>query len=249
MLKVGSLDATLTRRILVNYAADPHVVEPLLPAPLRPMLVGGQAVVGICFVHLSQARPRGLPASMGVGCEAAAHRVAVEWGPACAAEAGVFVMRRDTSSLLTRLAGGRMFAGVHHGARFEAIDGDDHWRVAYQADDGNVAAEVDATLAGATSSRLFGDLDTASAFFQRGAVGWSASRRGALEGLRLDARTWSLEPLRADRVRSSFYDDRVRFPSSAIEVDSAFLMRGLRTRWSPVAPDLVGTVDPVSARR
>jgi hypothetical protein len=249
MMQLGSLDATLARRVLVNYAADPEVVEPLLPAPLRPMLVGGDAVVGICFVQLTHARPHGLPATLGVRCEAAAHRVAVEWGPHDAVEHGVYVLRRDTSSLLTRLAGGRLFAGVHQGARFEAVDGHDRWRIAYQAHDGTVGAEVDATLAPATSSRLFRDLDEASAFFRLGAVGWSPTRRGGLEGLRLDTRTWSLEALRIEHVRSSFYDDHERFPSSAIQLDSAFLMRGLRTRWSAVAPNAIVAVDAVSARR
>jgi len=37
------------RRLLVNYRVDPDVAATLLPAPLRPKLVNGWAVAGICL--------------------------------------------------------------------------------------------------------------------------------------------------------------------------------------------------------
>ena len=45
----------------------------------RPQLVEGRAVAGICLIRLGSLRPKGLPASLGVTTENAAHRIAVEW--------------------------------------------------------------------------------------------------------------------------------------------------------------------------
>jgi hypothetical protein len=49
----------------------------------------------------------------------------------------------------------------------------------------------------------------------------------------LETAGWTLEPLRLDRVASSFFDDLRRFPAGTAEPDSAFLMSGLSTVWHP----------------
>ena len=36
----------------------------------------------------------------------------------------------------------------------------------------------------------------------------------------LTAEGWAIEPLRVDEVRSSFFDDGMRFPPGAVQVDS-----------------------------
>jgi len=56
------LAAVVERRLLINYRADPDVVAPLLPDGLRPQLVDGAAVVGVCFMRLGRLRPSGLRA-------------------------------------------------------------------------------------------------------------------------------------------------------------------------------------------
>src|SRR5258708_34236553 len=54
--------ARLDRRILVNYRVDPDVLAAVLPAPFRPVVVGGHAIAGICLIRLGQIRPAGMPA-------------------------------------------------------------------------------------------------------------------------------------------------------------------------------------------
>jgi hypothetical protein len=49
----------------------------------------------------------------------------------------------------------------------------------------------------------------------------------------LETAGWTLQPLRLDRVASSFFDDRRRFPAGTAVPDSAFLMTGLSTIWHP----------------
>lgn len=51
------LSSTIERRLLVNYRVDPSVAAALLPAPLRPQLVRGQAVAGICLLRIGGVRP------------------------------------------------------------------------------------------------------------------------------------------------------------------------------------------------
>lgn len=55
--RVGAL---LDRRILVNYRVDPDVAAAVLPAPFRPVIVGGHAIAGICLIRLGRISPAGL---------------------------------------------------------------------------------------------------------------------------------------------------------------------------------------------
>jgi hypothetical protein len=79
---------------------------------------------------------------------------------------------------------------------------------------------------------VFASLDAASAFFERGALGYSDARRpGHYEGLELRARDWSVRPLRVERLAAGYFDDRQRFPPGSIAFDSALVMRGVAHRW------------------
>ena len=99
----------IDRRILVNYRVDPDVLARILPAPFRPKLVNGMGMAGVCLIRLKHIRPRFLPAFLGISSENAAHRIAVEWDQDGEKKEGVFIPRRDTSSWLNTLAGGRLF--------------------------------------------------------------------------------------------------------------------------------------------
>lgn len=229
---LGTMHGVIRHRLLVNYAADPGVVSPLLPAPLRPQLVREQAVVGICVLRLAELRPAGLPAGLGMRSDNAAHRIAVEWDGPNGVETGVYVLRRDSAQRLPVLAGGRLFPGVHGRATFVVHDADDVLRVAYRTED---AVEVDVTarpLLG-WASRLFACPAEASAFFESGRCGFSPDRRGCLESIQIATDVWCADPV-AITARSSFYDDPTRFPPGSIHIDGALLMRDVPVVWSEV---------------
>ena len=57
-------------------------------------------MAGICLIRLKDIRPRGFGAMFGVSSENAAHRIAVNGTRGGATREGVFIPRRDTSSLL-----------------------------------------------------------------------------------------------------------------------------------------------------
>ena len=144
----------IRRRILANYAADPEVVARLLPAPLRPKLANGQAVVGICMIRLEAIRPRHLPAVLGVASENAAHRIAVTFmGSDGRQREGVYVPRRDTSSLFNVVAGGRLFPGEQHRADFDIADDGKTLDITMRARDGHARVELRARHGSAESTR------------------------------------------------------------------------------------------------
>jgi hypothetical protein len=55
------MSSVIERRLLVNYRVAPEVAAGLLPAPMRPQLVNGWAVAGICLIRLGRLRHSGLP--------------------------------------------------------------------------------------------------------------------------------------------------------------------------------------------
>src|SRR5205823_6388104 len=225
---------------------DPAVLAPLLPAPFRPKLVRGVGMVGICLIRLKHIRPRFLPAWLGVSSENAAHRTAVEWDDRGAVREGVYIRRRDTSLRLNALVGGRLFPGVHHHAQYTVNETADQFAVALKSDDGVTQMSVRGHLAASLpSSSIFRSLDEASAFFQAGSLGYSATRDPArFQGLELRCPAWRVEPLAVDEVRSSFFDDESLFPKGSIAFDCALLMRGLQHEWYG-RPDLraVSSID------
>jgi hypothetical protein len=174
-MKAPALAAVMERRILVNYRVDPDLLGSYLPAPFRPALVGGHGVAGICLIRLGRVRPAGLPAA-GLRSENAAHRVAVSWDGPDGPVTGVYIPRRDTSSRLAALAGGRVFPGHLHLARFRAREDDEGFRIQVASRDGTVHIEVEAHRAGELSpGSIFTSLDAASAFFRCAPAGYAAT--------------------------------------------------------------------------
>lgn len=228
----------IERRILVNYRATPEVIARQLPAPFRPQLVSGWAMAGICLIRLREVRPAGIPGWLGIGSENAAHRIAVEWDAGGEVRSGVYVRRRDTDSWINSLAGGRVFPGIHSHATFSVEESPTDLSVAFRSDDGLTSADFrgrPTTAWPATS--VFRNLEEASAFFEAGSLGYSATPDPAHhEGLELRCREWRAEPLAMDEVHSSLFDDATLFPRGSIEFDCALLMRNIEHEWHGLPP-------------
>jgi uncharacterized protein YqjF (DUF2071 family) len=227
----------IRRRILANFGADPALVATLLPAPLRPKLVRGRAVVGVCLIRLEQIRPRHVPAALGLSSENAAHRMAVTWEDAAGrTREGVFIPRRDTSSLANVLAGGRLFPGEHHRAEFVVEDDGVAVDLTMRSQDGQANVSVRGAATSTFHSELFASLDIASEFFRCGSLGYSAREDGrCLDGITLHTDAWKVAPMRIDRMHSSFFE---RFPASSVAFDCALVMRDIPHEWH-TEPDLI----------
>jgi hypothetical protein len=204
----------IKRRLLINYRVDPAVMSRHLPAPFRPKLHDHSAIAGICLIRLEDIRPRRFPAAFGFSSENAAHRVAVVWDDEAGSHEGVYIPRRDTGSLVNHLAGGRLFPGEHQRARFHVAE--DAHRIALQmrSADGEVEVDVVAHVnAQLPATSRFATVGEASAFFERGRIGYSATKSGTrLDGVVLKTNSWQVEPLIVERAYSTYFEDRERFP-------------------------------------
>ena len=248
-MRIPVIRGVIKRRLLVNFRADPEIVRCILPEPFRPKLHAGHAVVGVCLIRLEQIRPAGLPRIIGLSSENAAHRIAVQWKDAQGLQKeGVFIPRRDTDALLNRLAGGRLFPGEHHAARFSVTEEGSHIDFSMESVDGTVGVKVSGDEGSSfPSSSCFASLELASAFFEGGSLGYSVTRDGdRMDGLLLRILDWRVHALAIASIHSSFFDDEKRFPKGSIEFDHALIMRNLPHEWHQ-AEDLY-SLPPASAQ-
>lgn len=171
MTIIRGIRARLRRRLLLSYRLDPDVARGLLPEGLRPLLVDGYAVAGVCVLGLEDIRPRWARGSWGLRSENAAHRIAVEWDGGGEIRRGVYIFTRHSSAWLPVLFGGRVFPGVHRKARF-AIE-ESAGRYAVTMDGAGESLAVDVEIGGEWESGLFRTIEDASEFYRSGRIGWS----------------------------------------------------------------------------
>lgn len=233
-MRIPAINGVIDRRILLNFTADPAVVANILPAPFRPKLYRNQALVGICLIRLKNIKPKGLPDFMGLSSENGAHRIAVEWEEDGQLKEGVFVPRRDTSLKLNACVGGRLFPGKHYLADFTVQEKAGSYSVRLTSSDGTVVAVTAAESSTFEADSIFETLENASAFFEKGEVGYSPN--GAkFDGIQLKTKQWFVRPLAVSQVSSSFFEDETLFPEGSIKFDNALLMTKIAHEWHSVA--------------
>ena len=165
-MKIPTITGIIDRRILVNYTVDPAVIQKIIPQPFTAKIYKGKAIVGICLIRLKHIRPKGVPAFMGISSENGAHRIAIEWTENGETEQGVFIPRRDTSSFLNSIAGGRIFPGRHFRAKFDVKEENEHYHVAFKSS-GGITISIDGDKTDKLNSNsIFQNLDNASKFFE-----------------------------------------------------------------------------------
>jgi hypothetical protein len=232
-MRIPVISGLIERRILANYHVDPDVITRLLPSVFRPQLVNGYAIAGICLIRLKNVRPRFLPVPFGIGSENAAHRIAVEWDADGEIRQGVYIPRRDTSSAFNVWVGGSLFPGVHHHAKFAVLESESHLSIGLQSDDGSTRIHVSGSVTDELpDTSVFSGLADASRFFAMGSLGYSVTRsKDRFDGLELRCENWAVEALEIERIESTFFDDKKRFPEGSISFDCALLMRNIRHQW------------------
>ena len=232
-MKIPIMRGIMDRRILANFHVDAKVLSAVLPAPFRPKLVDGVGIAGICLIRLRQLRPRFVPRFLGLSSENAAHRIAVEWEQDGELREGVYIPRRDSSSRLNTVLGGRLFPGFHHHARFTTSEREDFYSVLMESDDGETRLAVEGRVtADLPESSVFGSLEKASNFFEAGSLGFSDTRKpGQYHGLELHTRNWQVQSLSVEKIESSFFDNQELFPAGSAGFDCALLMRQIDHEW------------------
>jgi len=232
-MRIPTIIGLIDRRILVNFTVDPDIVQKIIPRPFQPKIYRGKAIVGIRLIRLKHIRPKGLPNFIGISSENGAHRIAVEWTEDSEIKEGVYIPRRDTSSYMNSLAGGRIFPGKHFHAKFDVGEANGHYHVAFKSSDGttiSIDADKTDTL---NADSIFQNLETASEFFEGGAVGYSPNGDN-FDGLKLKTYKWKVEPLNVTSVQSSFFEDESNFPKGSVLFDNALLMTEIKHEWHSV---------------
>lgn len=242
MIAIPVLKGTSARRILVNYRADAAVVQSKLPAPFRPKLYRGKAIIGVCLIRLENIRPAASLLALGISSENAAHRMAVEWEDTDGKKReGVFIPRRDTGSVMNHFAGGRLFPGQHHLASFHVKESGNEIDFHMLSCDKSVEVRVKGeTRAEWPVSSLFPTLEEASAFFETGCLGYSVRcDTPRLDGLLLKTLSWNVESLSVSEVYSGYYGNEKEFPKGSVEFDHALLMRNIEHEWHSAEEPMV----------
>ena len=85
-------------------------------------------------------------------------------------------------------------------------------------------------------SSIFPSLAAASSFFEPGSLGYSVTGDAhRLDGVELKTKEWRVEPLKLDRVSSSFFADERNFPPGSAQFDHALIMRNIAHAWHSAA--------------
>ncbi len=241
MFQLPVITGVLDRRILLNYTLDPDRLRTFLPKPFKPRLYKGAGIGGVCMIRFAGLRPRFAPAFLGVDSENAAHRIAVEWERNGEKHEGVFIPKRSTASRFNYLTGGRIFPGIFQMSDFQVKETTQHYHVEIRASsdekplvsfDGDVASEL-------SESSIFPNVDEASEFFAKGAVGYSLSKdESHYQGMELRLLEWKISPMKINQAFVSLFEGSSAFPAGSARLDSALLMQKLRHEWHriPIIP-------------
>jgi len=232
-MRLPTIEGIIRRRILANFRVEPSIIQREIPDRFRPKLQEGFAVAGICLIRLEHIRPKRMPEIIGISSENAAHRVAVMWDEGGEPHEGVFISRRDTSSELNHLLGGKIFPGEHHHASFEVIESSEAIKLSMKSDDGTVAVDIEGEITKSLpATSIFDSLSAASKFFEGGSLGYSVTKdRARLDGLKLETREWHVEPLQVSKAYSSYFSDSNKFPQGSVQFDHALIMRDIAHEW------------------
>ena len=232
-MKIPTIHGYIDRRILINFTADPKAVEGIIPLPFRPKIYKGKAIVGICLIRLKHIKPKRLPDFIGVNSENGAHRIAVEWDENGETKSGVYIPRRDTSLKLNALAGGRIFPGKHHYAKFNVQESKGNYHIDFKSSD-NTEILINATETKFFNNKsIFETLNEASDFFEKGSLGYSPSNN-RFDGLKLKTYKWQVSALDVSNVKSSFFEDVKLFPKGSVVFDHALLMTNIEHEWESI---------------
>lgn len=231
-MRIPKIKGVIERRILINYQVDQKVLSNFLPKPFVPKLVNGKGIAGICLIRLKEIRPAGFPKQIGISSENGAHRIAVQWVENGQLKEGVFIPRRDTSSRLNSLAGGTIFPGVHHLAKFTVEETEDNYDVSFVSDDETTLSISATETTEWNTDSVFEDLECVSSFFEQGSIGFSPEKKsGAFDGLELKTYNWKVSLLHVNHVQSSFFQNHNIFPEGSVKFDNALLMKEIEHEW------------------
>jgi hypothetical protein len=233
MMKLPKLATTIERRIFTTYAVDPEQIIPYLPEGIKPQLVNGKAIAGVCLLRMGNIRPSFISPNIGITAENAGHRIAVTYLNDEGQETvGVYAPFRHTNSRLAVAASGTIFPGIQKAAHFDVHEAGNNFKVNMTSKDVSVEVDVDLASEADWSSQLFPTFAEASAFYEEAKVAWSPTSEDAnrrIEPLKLEHAYWEIKPAHINHIHTSFFDS---FPKGTVRLDHALIMQNVPAWWS-----------------
>ncbi|MEO1450989.1 MAG: DUF2071 domain-containing protein [Bacteroidota bacterium] len=229
-MKISTIAGWLTWRIAVNYRVAPHVMREWIPAPFRPKLIEGHALAGLDLIHQKNQRIAGLPKRMGITSYLAVHRVLVEWEEMGMRKTGMFILRRDSSLGVHAWAGGRMYPGLFHRARFKATHEEDAFSLRMRSRDHQTIAFEAQTTNRFPHYASFGQVNRVASAIRAASSAYQArpDHHDIYEGVEWNINSWHPQPLRVTHLHASLFAD---MPKGSIFFDHAFLVADSPHQW------------------
>ena len=235
-MKIPKIKGLIERRILINYRVKIDILKEYLPKPFEPIEVNKYGIVGICLIRLKNIRPIGIPSKFGIESENGAHRIAVKWKEKNGFKEGVYIPRRDTSSKINSIVGGKIFPGEHHLSEFKVKENNNKYEIKFNNEDGTVLEIYAEAASNYSENSIFKNIEEASKFFEKGAIGYSPNKSNCYDCLELKTYKWNVEPLNVKYVKSSFFENSEIFPEDSVEFDNALLMKNIEHEWNMKPP-------------
>jgi len=205
-------------RILVLYRMPPRILEPILPRGLHPRLLSGLAIASACYTRLGAPR---LLRGRAADSEHLAYRFAVQREEKEGWRDSTWIARRETSSWLEARCGAKLLRGVYGRAAFQVQEDVFSVELSVRGERGE-EFYLRGEAAGAVANSLFPSAQSLQEFLgDEGPV--KPYDVFAPEADTLDAeQNFAPEPLTVFEARSAYFSDAERFPSGAVELDSAW---------------------------
>ncbi|MEZ4771744.1 MAG: DUF2071 domain-containing protein [Bacteroidia bacterium] len=238
-MKIPALTGLIEKRILINYRVEPAVLKKLLPSPFEPKLFGNYGIAGICFFHINHLKIKGLPFLPGISAENVSHRIAVTWEEAGIRKEGLYIPRRDTSSLIIHSAGGKIFPGMHKLGRFKTREANGYYELHLTNRDQTRLSFLAKETTAFSHGSVFSDLHSAADLFAQNSLEYAPRFKNMIyDGIAFRANRQKVQPLHICQMRSDFFENEETFPKGSVFFDHALLMKNIRSEWTAL-PELL----------
>jgi hypothetical protein len=227
---ISTLRADLVRRVIVNYALDPKLLEAKLPCSwMRPQLIRGAAIASFCVLDLERITVGAMPSALGIRNLNCAHRFGIV--DARTGESAVYVESRNTNSsfgaLLTKLG----CPGRHGLVRARMLHEASAITVEVKMARTDYSFALRAHTAERFESKAFGDLDEFASFMSQGVRSYAPSRKeGFVTIVDLFKPDPTFQPIEILEIRDSLIESWTG-KAAAASLDSAVMTDGGTYLW------------------
>ena len=128
------------------------------------------------------------------------------------------------------MAGGTIFPGIHHLAKFTVNESNGSYDVSFVSED-ETSLKIKARETNQWNSEsVFENMESVSDFFEKGSIGYCPDKND-FDGLELKTYSWKVSLLDVEKVESSFFEDKSIFPQGSVKFDNALLMENIEHEW------------------